>query len=102
MTGCKGLLGLVKVNACVWSVGSVAKNLGMLLTIMSFTRHCIGQRKVMVKVWGVDGLIDDQVEHPPGLQIIVGYNTTHRLVSLTFERLIIAHNGDRSIIVQND
>jgi hypothetical protein len=59
-------------------------------------------KKVMVKVWDVDGLIDDQVEHPPGLRIIVGYNTTHGLVSLTSEGLIIAHNGDRSIIVQND
>ncbi len=58
--------------------------------------------KVMVKVWDVDGLIDDQVEHPPGLRIIVGYNTTHGLVSLISEGLIIAHNRDRSIIVQSD
>jgi hypothetical protein len=50
----------------------------------------------------VYGLIDDQVERPSGLRIIVGYNTTHGLVSLTSEGLIIAHNGDRSIIVQND
>ncbi len=33
MTGYKGLLGSVKVNACVWSVGSAAKNLGRLLTV---------------------------------------------------------------------
>ncbi len=59
-------------------------------------------KKVMIKVWDVDGLIDDQVEHPPVLRIIVGYNTTHCLVSLTSEGLIIAHNRDRSIIVQND
>ena len=45
MTGCKRLLGSVKVNACVWSVGSAAKNLGRLLTVRSFTQHCIGQRK---------------------------------------------------------
>jgi hypothetical protein len=32
MTGFKGLLGSVKVNACIWSVGSAAKNLGRLLT----------------------------------------------------------------------
>ncbi len=57
-------------------------------------------KKVMVKVWDVYGLINDQVEHPPSLQIIVGYNTTHGLVSLISEGLIIAHNGDRSIIVQ--
>jgi hypothetical protein len=59
-------------------------------------------KKVMVKLWDVDGLIDDHVEHPPGLRIIVGYNTTHSLVSLTSEGLIIAHNGDRAIIVQSD
>ncbi len=59
-------------------------------------------KKVMVKVWDVDGLIDDQVEHPPGLRIIIGYATTHGLVSLTSEGLIIGHNRDRSIIVQSD
>ncbi len=56
----------------------------------------------MVKVWDVDGLIDDQVEHPPGLRIIIGYDTTHGLVSLTSKGLIIAHNRDRSILVQSD
>jgi hypothetical protein len=56
----------------------------------------------MVKVWDVDGLIDDQVEHPPGLWVIIGNYTAHGLVSFTSEGLIIAHNGDRSIIVQND
>ncbi len=52
-------------------------------------------------MWDVDGLIDNQVEHPPGLRIIIG-DTTHGLVSLTSEELIIAHNGDRSIIIQSD
>ncbi len=47
-------------------------------------------KKVMVKVWDVDGLIDDQVEHLPGLRNIIGYDTTHGLVSLTSEGLIIA------------
>ncbi len=56
----------------------------------------------MVKVWDVDGLIDDQVERPPGLWIIIGNYITHSLVSFTSEGLIIAHNGDRSIIVRND
>ncbi len=50
----------------------------------------------------MDGLIDNQVERPLGLWIILGYNTTHGLVSFTSKGLIIAHNGDRSIIVQND
>ncbi len=59
-------------------------------------------KKVMVKVWDVYCLIDDQVEHHPGLWVIVGYNTAHGLVSLTSEGLIISHNGNRSIIVQND
>jgi hypothetical protein len=59
-------------------------------------------KKVMVKVWDVYGLIDDQVEHPPGLWVIIGNYTTHCLVSFTSEGLIIAHNGDRSIIVKND
>jgi hypothetical protein len=59
-------------------------------------------KKVMVKVWDVDVLIDDQVECPPGLRIIVGYDTTHGLVSPTSNGLIIADNGDRPIIVQSD
>ncbi len=59
-------------------------------------------KKVMVKVWDVDGLIDDQEERPPSLWIIIGNHTTHSLISFTSEALIIAHNEDRSIIVQND
>ncbi len=55
-----------------------------------------------MKVWDVDGLIDDQVEHPPGLWVIIDNYTTHGLISFTAKGLIIAHNGDRSIIVQND
>ncbi len=52
----------------------------------------------MVKMWNVDGLVDNQVEHPPGLCIIIGNYTTHSLISFTSKGLIIAHNGDRSII----
>jgi hypothetical protein len=59
-------------------------------------------KNVMVKVWDVYGLIDSQVECPPGLWIIIGNYTTHSLIGFTSEGLIIAHNGDRSIIVQND
>ncbi len=59
-------------------------------------------KKVMVKMWDADGLVDNQVEHPPGLWVIIGNYTTHSLISFTSEGLIIAHNGDRSIIVQND
>ena len=56
----------------------------------------------MVKMWDVDGLVENQVECPPGLWVIIGNYTTHSLISFTSEGLIIAHNGDRSIIVQND
>jgi hypothetical protein len=59
-------------------------------------------KKVMVKMWDVDGLVDNQGECPPGLWIITGNYTTHSLISFTSEGLIIAHNGDRSIVVQND
>ena len=45
VTGCKEFLGSLIVNACVWSVGSDARNFGKSLTITSFTRHCIGQRR---------------------------------------------------------
>jgi hypothetical protein len=59
-------------------------------------------KKAMVKVWDVDGLIDNQVEHPPGMLVIIDNYTTHDLVGFSLGGLIIAHNGDRSIIVQND
>jgi hypothetical protein len=59
-------------------------------------------KKVMVKMWDVYGLVDNQVEHPPGLWVIIGNYTTHSLIGFTSEGLIIAHNRDRSIIVQND
>ncbi len=58
-------------------------------------------KKVMVKVWNVDGLEDNQVEHPPGLWVIIGDHTTHSLISFTSEGLVIAHNGDRLLVVQN-
>ncbi len=60
------------------------------------------EKKVMVKMWDVDGLVDNRVEHPPNLWVIIGNRTTHSLISFTSKGLIIAHNGDRSIIVQND
>ena len=59
-------------------------------------------KKVMVKVWDVDGLVDNQVERLPGLWVIMGNHTTRGLISLTSEGLIIAHNRDRLLIVQND
>jgi hypothetical protein len=45
MTVCKGLLGSFIVNACIWSVGLASRNFGRLLTVMSFTQKCIGQRR---------------------------------------------------------
>ncbi len=54
----------------------------------------------MVKMWDVDDLVDDQVEYPPGLWIIIGNYTTHSLISFISKGLVIAHNRDRSIIVQ--
>jgi hypothetical protein len=56
-------------------------------------------KKVMVKMWDVDGLVDNQGERPPGLWVIIGNYTTHSLISFFSEGLVIAHNGDRSIIV---
>jgi hypothetical protein len=50
-------------------------------------------KKVMVKVWDVDGLVDNQVERPPGLWVIISNHTTHSLVSLTSKGIVIAHNG---------
>ncbi len=59
-------------------------------------------KKVVVKVSDVDGLVDNQVERPPGPWVIIGNHTTHSLIRLTSEDFIIAHNGDRLVIVQND
>jgi hypothetical protein len=59
-------------------------------------------KKVMVRVWDVDGLVDNQVESPPGLWVFIGNHTTHSLISFTSEGLIIAHNRDRLVVVQND
>ena len=53
-------------------------------------------KKVMVKVWDVDGLVDNQVECPPGLWVIISNHTTHSLISFTSEGLVIAHNGDKT------
>jgi hypothetical protein len=69
--------------------------------VIHTTLHWV-KNKVMVKVWDMDGLVDNQVERPPGLWVIISNHTTHNLISLTSKGLIIAHNGDRSLIVQND
>ncbi len=37
-------------------------------------------KKVMLKMWDVDGLVDNQGEHPPGLWVIIGNYTTHSLI----------------------
>jgi hypothetical protein len=85
MTGCKGLLGLVKVNACVWSVGSATKKIGQVVNgqIIHTTLHWA--KKVMVKMWDVDGLVDNQVEHPPGLWVIIGNYVTPHIVTNSFQ-----------------
>jgi hypothetical protein len=58
-------------------------------------------KKVMVKVWDVDGLGDNQVEHPLGLWVIISDHTTPSLISFTSEGLIIAHNKYWSLKVLN-
>jgi hypothetical protein len=55
-------------------------------------------KKVMVKVWDLDGLVDNQVECPPGLWVIINNHTTHTPISLTSEGLVIAHNGYRLMV----
>jgi hypothetical protein len=42
----------------------------------------------MVKVWDVDGLVDNQGERPPGLWVIIGNYTTYSLISITSEGLV--------------
>jgi hypothetical protein len=56
----------------------------------------------MVKVWDVDGLVDNQVEPPPSPWVIISGHTTHSLIGLTSEGLVIAHNGYWSLVVLND
>jgi hypothetical protein len=56
-------------------------------------------KKVMVKVWDVDGLVDNQVEHPPGLWVIISNHNTHSLIGFTSKGLVIAHYIYRSLIV---
>jgi hypothetical protein len=56
-------------------------------------------KKVTVKVWGVDGLIDDQVEHPSSLWVVIGNCTTHSLISLGSEGHVIAHNRHWLVII---
>ncbi len=55
-------------------------------------------KKVKVKVWCVDGLVDNQMERPPGLWVIIGNHTTHSLISCTSEGLVIAHNGEGLVV----
>ncbi len=57
----------------------------------------------MIKVWYMDSLINNQVEHPPSLWVSVSYHTTNGLVlSLGVEGFIISHDGHRSVVVQGN
>ncbi len=56
-------------------------------------------KQVMVKVGYVDGLVDRQMEHPPGLRISIAEDTTDSLICVCSEGCIISHNGNRSVIV---
>jgi hypothetical protein len=65
--------------------------------VIHMTLHWV--KTMMVKVWDVDGLVDNQVEHPPGSWVIISNHTTQGLISLTSEGLVIAHNGYWSWVV---
>ena len=53
----------------------------------------------MVKVGYVYGLVDHQVERPPGRGISIADDTTDSLISVCSEGCIVSCNGDRSVIV---
>jgi hypothetical protein len=89
MTGSKGSSGLVRFNACIWSVGCGTTNLGISSKVTSFKQHCIETKQVMVKVWYVNGLVYDQMEYPPGLWNIIGHHATYSWVNMGYEGLII-------------
>jgi hypothetical protein len=55
--------------------------------------------KMMAKVWDVDVLVDNQVECPPCMWLIISNHTTHSLISLTSEGLVITHNEYWSLVV---
>jgi hypothetical protein len=57
------------------------------------------EKKVMVKVWNVDALVDNQVERPPGPWVIMNNHITHSLISLTPKGLVIALNGYWLLVV---
>jgi len=57
-------------------------------------------KQVMVKVEYVDGLIDDQMERPPGCSVCVSHHPANSLVNMGSEGFIIAHNGNWSITVK--
>ena len=56
----------------------------------------------MVKVWDVDGLINDQMERPPGQGVSIRHHTTHGWVNLRSEGFVIANNGNWSVVVKGD
>jgi hypothetical protein len=48
--------------------------------VIHTTLHWV--KKVMVKMWDVDGLVDNQGGHPSGLWVIISNYTTHSLISI--------------------
>ena len=59
-------------------------------------------KKVIVKVWHVDSLVNDQVERPPCLWVSVSYHPTYSLVSLTSKGLVVSYDCHWSIVVKDN
>ena len=57
-------------------------------------------KQVMVKVQDGDGLIDDQMEHPPNQWVSIRHHPSHGRLNPGHESFVIAHYGDWSIIVE--
>ena len=59
-----------------------------------------GAKQVMVNVRDVDGLVDDQMEHPPSQGVSICHHPTYSWVNPSPEGFVIAYHGNWSVVVE--
>ncbi len=84
-------------KTCVWSVGSRAKKLGILLMVTSLTSTLHWAKEVVVKMWDMHGLVNHDVID---LASHIGKRTTNGGISFSAKGGVIPFDNNRSVKVK--
>ena len=88
------------VKTCMWSVGSRAKDLGILLMVTSLTSTLHWAKEVVVKMWDMHGLVNHDVIDLASQGVIIGKHTTNGGISFSAKGGVIPFDNNRSVVVK--